>query len=128
MPSTASISLGDITFEITNAGSEKVPEFHHGDTLRIDFAIYNPCDATIDFQHPDFAKSIKAHYMPGDAFSYCRYEKISEIGPGETYKGHLYTIIGDELDCGKHLFNLGIGDRISSFVTEESGVEIMIVP
>ena len=102
--------------------------FHLGDTLRINFAIYNPCEAAIDFQHPDFAKSIKAHYLPGDAFSYCRYEKISEIGPGETYKGHLYTIIGDELDCGKHLFNLGIGDRISSFVTEESGVEIMIVP
>ena len=128
MPSMASTSLGDITFEITNAGNEKVPVFHHGDTLRINFAIYNPCEAAINFQHPDFAKSIKAHYMPGDAFSYCRYEKISEIGPGETYKGHLYTIIGDELDCGKHLFNLGIGDRISSFVTEESGVEIMIVP
>ena len=116
------------SFEITNAGNEKVPEFHHGDTLRIDFSIYNPCDAAIDFQHPDFAKSIKAHYLPGDAFSYCRYDKISEIGTGETYKGQLYTIINDELDCGKHLFNLGIGDRISSFVTEESGVEIRIVP
>jgi len=56
------------TFKITNAGNEKVPVFHHGDTLRIDFSIYNPCDAAIDFQHLDFAKSIKAHYLPGDAF------------------------------------------------------------
>jgi len=116
------------TFEITNAGNEKTPVFHLGDTLLINFAIYNPCDAAIDFQHPDFAKSIKAHYLPGDAFSYCRYDKITEIGPRETYKGQLYTIINDEIVYGKHLFNLGIGDRISSFVTEESGVEIRIVP
>jgi hypothetical protein len=29
---------------------------------------------------------------------------------------------------GKHRFNLGIGDRVSSFVTEESGVMIKTEP
>ena len=116
------------TFEITNAGSEKTPVFHHGDTLRVDFSIYNPCEGAIDFQHKDFAKSIKAHYLPGDAFSYCRYDKITEIGPQATYQGQLYTIVGDEIAPGKYIFNLGIGDRISAFVTEESGVKIRIEP
>ena len=116
------------TFEITNAGTEKTPVFHHGDTIRIDFALFNPCEAAIDFQHKDFAKGINAHYLPGDAFSYCRYNKITEIGPQATYQGQLYTIVNENIGLGKHLFNLGIGDRISSFVTEESGIEIMIEP
>jgi hypothetical protein len=116
------------TFEITNAGTEKTPVFHHGDTIRIDFALFNPCEAAIDFQHKDFAKGINAHYLPGDAFSYCRYNKITEIGPQATYQGQLYTIVNEDISLGKHLFNLGIGDRISSFVTEESGIEIMIEP
>ncbi len=115
-------------FDITNAINEKTPVFHHGDTIRIDFSIYNPCDAAIDFQHKDFAKSIKAHYLPGDAFSYCRYDKIMEIGPHATYQGQLYTIVNEDIDLGEHRFNLGIGDRIASFVTEESGVKIKIEP
>ena len=116
------------TFNITNAGNEKTPVFHHGDTIRIDFSIYNPCEATIAFQHKDFAKSIKAHYLPGDAFSYCFYKKITEIGPQSTYQGQLYTIVNYEISPGKHRFNLGIGDRVSSFVTEESGQLIRIEP
>ena len=115
-------------FDIINAIGDNTPVFHHGDTIRIDFNIYNPCDATIAFQHKDFTKSIKAHYLPGDAFSYCRYNKIMEIGPKATYKGQLYTIVNDEIGIGEHRFNLGIGDRISSFVTEESGVKIRIEP
>ena len=115
-------------FDITNAIGDNTPVFHHGDTIRIDFSIYNPCDATIAFQHKDFAKSIKAHYLPGDAFGYCYYKKITEIGPKATYKGQLYTIVNDEVGIGEHRFNLGIGDRISSFVTEESGVKIRIEP
>ena len=115
-------------FAITNAGNEITPVFHHGDTIRVDFSIYNPCEAAIDFQHKDFVKSIKAQYLPGDAFSYCFYKKITEIGPQSTYQGQLYTIVNEEIGLGKHLFNLGIGDRISSFVTEESGILVKIEP
>ncbi|MCR5658315.1 MAG: glycosyltransferase family 39 protein [Bacteroidales bacterium] len=116
------------TFHITNAGSDKTPVFHHGDTIRIDFSIYNPCNAAIDFQHKDFAKVIKVHYLPGDAFSYCTYKDIMDIGPQATYQGQLYTIVNEGVSLGEHRFNLGIGDRISSFVTEESSVKIRISP
>ena len=115
-------------FRITNAGDEKIPVFHHGDTLRIDFSIHNPCPAPIDFQHPDFGKSLKLHYLPGDAFSYCFYDKIKEIGPGATYQGQLYTLVGDEISPDEYLINIGVGDRIAAFVTEESGIKIRIEP
>ena len=116
------------TFQITNIVGGETPVFHHGDTLHIDFSIYNPCEAAIDFQHKDFVKSIKAHYLPGDAFSYCYYNKIAGIEPQATYQGHLYTIVNNEINPGEYQFNLGIGDRISAFVTEESGVKIRIEP
>ncbi len=116
------------TFEITNAISGETPVFHPGDTLHIDFSVYNPCDAPIDFHHKDFGMIIKAHYLPGDEITYCVYQDIKEFEAHSTYHGQLYTVIGENISMGKHRFNLGIGDRVSSFVTEESGVMIKIEP
>ena len=116
------------TFEITNAITSEIPVFHHGDTIRIDFSVYNPCDAPIDFHHKDFGMIIKAHYLPGDEISYCVYQDIKEFKPLSTYHGQLFTVVGDQISSGKRQFNLGIGDRVSSFVTEESGITIKIEP
>ena len=116
------------TFNIINAKSDKTPVFHQGDTLRIEFSIHNPCEAPIDFHHKDFGMVIKAHYLPSDAFSYCFYKKIIEIDPQATYQGQLYTIVNEEVSIGEYRFNIGIGDRIASFVTEKSGVKIRIEP
>ena len=116
------------TFEIKNAISGETPVFHPGDTIHIDFSVYNPCDAPIDFHHKDFGMIIKAHYLPGDEISYCTYPDIKEFEAHSTYHGQLYTVIGGNISMGKHRFNLGIGDRVSSFVTEESGVMIKIEP
>ena len=116
------------TFEITNAGSDKTPFFHHGDTIHVDFSIYNPCEAPIDFHHKDFGMVIKAHYLPGNAFSYCFYKDIGIIESQTSYHGQFYTIVNEEIPLGEHLFNLGIGDRVSAFATEDSSVKIKIVP
>ena len=116
------------TFEIKNAISGETPVFHPGDTIHIDFSVYNPCDAPIDFHHKDFGMIIKAHYLPGDEISYCTYPDIKEFEAHSTYHGQLYTVIGENISMGTHRFNLGIGDRVSSFVTEESGVMIKIEP
>ena len=89
------------TFDITNAGCDKTPVFHHGDTIRVDFSIYNPCNAPIDFQHKDFEKSIKAHYLPGDTFSYCVFKKIMEIGSQISYQEQLYTLVNNEISPGE---------------------------
>ena len=116
------------TFEITNAGSDKTPVFHLGDTIHVDFTIYNPCNAPIDFHHKDFGMVIKAHYLPSDVLSYCFYKRITKIEPKSIYRGRLYTIVNENVDPDEYRFNLGIGDRISSFVTKESGVKIKIDP
>ncbi len=116
------------TFEITNADSDKAPVYHYGDTICVDFSIYNPYEAPIDFHHKDFGMVIKAHYLPGNSFSYCFYKDIGIIESQTSYHGQFYTIVNEEIPLGEHLFNLGIGDRISAFVTEESGVKIKIEP
>ena len=71
---------------------------------------------------------IKAHYLPGNAFSYCFYKDIGIIESQTSYHGQFYTIVNEEIPPGEHLFNLGIGDRVSAFVTEESSVKIKIEP
>jgi hypothetical protein len=38
----------------------------------------------------------------------------------------LFTVVDDSIKTGKNLFALGIGDGISSFVTEGSTKEIII--
>lgn len=113
-------------FTITNAGDEKTPVFHHGDTIRVDFSIFNPCGAPILFHHPDFGMCIKAQYLTTDDFGYCIHDDIEVFPPHSIYQGRLYTVVGDDIVAGRNRFNLGIGDRLSSFVTEESGVDIMI--
>ena len=116
------------TFDITNSNSDKTPVFHCGDTIHVNFSIYNPCKEPVDFHHMDFGMVIKAHYLPGDAFSYCFYKDFGKIEGLTSYQGQFYTIVNNEIGLGEHLFNLGIGDRISSFVTEKSGVKIKIEP
>ena len=116
------------TFEIKNAQEGRTPVFHRGDTIQVDFSVYNPCDMPIDFHHKDFGMIIKAHYLPGDEISYCVYQDIKEFGARATYHGHLFTVVDDQISLGRHRFNLGIGDRVSAFVTEESGIIIKIEP
>ena len=69
---------------------------------------------------------IKAQYLTTDDFGYCIHDDIEVFPPHSIYQGRLYTVVGDDIVAGRNRFNLGIGDRLSSFVTEESGVDIMI--
>ena len=114
------------SFRFTNADEARTPVFHHGDTIQMDFSIYNPYGRDIDFHHPEFDLCIKAQYLLGDAFSYCFYNDITFIPAYDSYQGHLFTVVDDSIKTGKNLFALGIGDGISSFVTEGSTKEIII--
>ena len=116
------------SFEITNAHPNDLPVFHCGDTIQVDFSIYNPHDAEIAFYGEDFNLTLKAHYLPNNEVSYCFYKKITTLPANGYYKGHLYTIIGAQIDAGEYNFNLSIGDRVAPFMTEESDVKIRIEP
>ena len=114
------------TFRITNANNAETPVFHLGDTLQVDFSIHNPYEQDVDFHHPEFDMCIKAQYLLSNDFCYCYYDDNILIPAHETYQGHLFTVVGDNVKVGKNRFTLGIGDGISSFVTEESQLEIVI--
>ena len=114
------------TFRITNANDAETPVFHPGDTLHVDFSIYNPYDQAVDFHHPEFDMCIKAQYLMSNDFCYCYYDDNILIPAHETYQGHLFTVVGDNVKVGKNRFSLGIGDGISSFVTEESQLDVII--
>ena len=114
------------TFNITNAKDTGTPVFHHGDTIQVDFTIFNPCDEAIDFQDKDFGMCIKAQYLISNDFTFCIYDDIGLILPQASYQGHLYTIVDDQVATGANRFALGIGDRISSFVTEEHQQKVII--
>ena len=114
------------TFQITNRDANKVPVFHRGDTIHVDFSIYNPYKQAVDFHHPEFDMCIKAQYLLSNDFSYCFYKDITVIPAHETYNGHLFTVVNEDIKTGKNRFTLGIGDGISSFVTEENQIEIII--
>ena len=114
------------TFCITNAKATGTPVFHHGDTIQVDFTIFNPCDEAIDFHDKDFGMCIKAQYLFSNDFTFCFYDDIGLLLPQASYQGHLYTIVEDQVATGANRFALGIGDRISSFVTEEHQQKVII--
>ena len=114
------------TFQITNRNVSETPIFHRGDTIQLDFSIYNPYDQAIDFHHPEFDMCIKAQYLLSNDFGYCFYNDNIVIPAHETYNGHLFTIVNEDIKTSKNCFTLGIGDGISSFVTEENQIEIII--
>ena len=114
------------TFRVTNANDAETPVFHHGDTLHVNFSIHNPYDQAIDFHHPEFEMCIKAQYLLSNDFCYCYFDDNILIPAHETYHGHLFTIVGDNVKVGKNRFTLGIGDGISSFINEESLLDITI--
>ena len=116
------------SFEITDTYPNDLPVFHCGDTIQMDFSIYNPHDVDMDFCGEDFNLILKAHYLPSNEVSYCFYNKITTLPANAYYNGHLYTIIGTQINAGEYNFNLSIGDRVAPFMTEESGVKIRIEP
>ena len=115
-------------FHITNADGSENPIFHHDDTIQVDFSIHNPYEQTVDFHHPEFDLCIKAQYLSSDDFGYCHYDDNILIPAHETYHGHLFTVVSNDIKEGKNRFTLGIGDGIASFVTEGSGVNLRIEP
>jgi hypothetical protein len=114
-------------FKVTNFEDDKPMILHHGDTIQMDFAIYNPYGQPFDFQNNEMSVGIVAQYLSTDDFSYCFYDESIVIPPHSVYKGQLYSIVSGKLKLGKNHLTLGIGDRVSSFITEENYLEVTIV-
>ena len=113
-------------FTITNGNEDKTPVFHNGDTIKMDFSIYNPCGQAINFRHKEFDMGLKVLFLSTNDFSYTFHESIGFLEPYETYKGHLTAVVGDEVKPGKNTVALAVSDRIAAFATAGNEVEIVI--
>ena len=99
---------------------------HYGDTLQVDFSLYNPLSEPIDFQSEEMNMSLVSQYLFTNSFCYCFYDEKILIKPHSYYTGHLYTIVCDDIPTGKNRFTIGVGDGVSSFITEGNFVEVTV--
>ena len=113
-------------FKVTNIENAEKPVLHRGDTLKIDFSIYNPLREPFDFQHDEMGIRILALYLVSNNWCSCQFDPAIRILPHSTYHGHLSTIVGRKLPTGKNRIALGLGDGISSFTTEGKHWDVWI--
>jgi hypothetical protein len=88
---------------------------HANDTLRIEFEIFNPCDFTIDFHHPEFPVSLKAVYLTETKrfeFKDCiLLQDMTGIPARARIKASLKTVVPD-LDANDCRFTLSLDNTI----------------
>ena len=113
-------------FSIVGFDDEEPFVIHHGDTLQIQFSIYNPMNESIDFQKDDDGINISLRYIFTNQFCYCYYDDAIQIAPHSTYSGQLYTIVGESVLEGRNRLAIGLGDRVATFVTEEKHVDVIV--
>ena len=102
--------------------------YHPGDTLHLDFFLHNTCDAPLDFRHEQLDMGLRVLFLTTNDFSYAFHKRIGVIGPHQTYEGHLTAIVGEEIQPGKNHIALGVNDRIATFATAGSGIDIVVAP
>ena len=113
-------------FKLVNVAENTTPVFHHGDTIFLDFSIYNPYNQAIDFHHEELFMCLKLLFLSSNEALYGRYKDINVLFPYSTYEGRFYTVIGENITTGRNRIALGISDRIATFTTDGNEIEILI--
>ena len=113
-------------FKITNGGDAQTPIFHIGDTIKMDFSIYNPYEQAIDFHHKEFDMGLKVLFLNTNDFSYTFHKDIYTIEPHQTYEGRLSAVVVENVKSGKNLITLAVSVRIAAFATAGNEVEIIV--
>jgi hypothetical protein len=87
--------------------------YSKGDTLIIDFEIFNPQPNEINFNHPELPVSLKAVYFNNDdiTFNNCEWvSPIEKLPSQSTIKGRLKTVIPNLQ--GEYKFGLTLDNRV----------------
>ena len=113
-------------FQFKGIDENALPEYHHGDTIFLDFSIHNPYNQAIDFHHPEFDMNLKLLFLDTNEVLYGYHGDVRTIAPHSTYEGRFFAIIDDNISIGRNRIALGIGDRIATFTTHGQEVEIII--
>ena len=113
-------------FSLSDFDEKDTPVFHCGDTIFLDFSIYNPYNQPIDFHHREFDMSLKLLLLNTNEVLYGFHDNIGTIAPQATYSGRFFAVIGDNVSMGQNHIALGISDRIATFVTDGEALEIKL--
>ena len=113
-------------FSLCTADDGEIPVFHHGDTLRMDFSIFNPYDQPIDFNHSELNMNLRILFLDIPLAFPCSYDEIPLLPPNTTYQGRLQVPVYSNLALGQHLLTLAIGNRMTLFASEGKAVEVRI--
>jgi hypothetical protein len=115
-----------LDFSINTANDGEIPVFRIGDTIHMDFSIFNPYDQPIDFNHSEMGMNLRVLF-PDQLLAYpCIYEDFPPLQPNMTYQGQLKAILYNNLPTGSCRLTLAIGDRIAVFTPEGKAVEVRI--
>ena len=115
-----------LDFSINTANDGEIPVFRIGDTIHMDFSIFNPYDQPIDFNHSEMGMNLRVLF-PDQLLAYpCIYEDFPPLQPNTAYRGQLKAILYNNLPTGSCRLTLAIGDRIAVFAPEGKAVEVRI--
>jgi len=115
-----------LDFSINTANDGEIPVFRIGDTIHMDFSIFNPYDQPIDFNHSEMEMNLRVLF-PDQLLAYpCIYEDFPPLQPNTAYRGQLKAILYNNLPTGSCRLTLAIGDRIAVFAPEGKAVEVRI--
>ena len=113
-------------FSLCSVDEGEIPVFHHGDTLRMDFSIFNPYDLPIDFNHSELNMNLRILFLDIPLAFPCFYDEIPIIQPQATYRGRLQVPVYGNLAPGTHRLTFAIGNRMTLFAPEGKAVEVRI--
>ena len=113
-------------FSLCSVDEGEIPVFHHGDTLRMDFSIFNPYDLPIDFNHSELNMNLRILFLDIPLAFPCFYDEIPIIQPQATYRGRLQVPVYSNLAPGTHRLTFAIGNRMTLFAPEGKAVEVRI--
>jgi len=113
-------------FSLCSVNEGEIPVFHHGDTLRMDFSIFNPYDLPIDFNHSELNMNLRILFLDIPLAFPCFYDEIPIIQPQATYRGRLQVPVYSNLAPGTHRLTFAIGNRMTLFAPEGKAVEVRI--
>ena len=113
-------------FSLCTVDEGEIPVFHHGDTLHMDFSIFNPYDLPIDFNHSELNMNLRILFLDIPLAFPCFYDEIPLIQPNATYRGRLQVPVYGNLAPGTHRLTFAIGNRMTLFAPEGKAVEVRI--
>ena len=114
-------------FKILGHDDEKPVVLHHGDTIFMEFSIFNPLGKAYGFQHEEMQTNLSLSYQFTNQYGHFYYDKAIRIEPHSTYLGTLSAIVGGEVSMGRNRLSLCLGDAVSPYCTEGNYVDVLVL-